>query len=197
MHGIFAIAVLAALLLTSTAQADVPRARAAVAIAYAAITGQASEIDGIPDPPPGPRPEPDSGKAAPGSGFVAYDDAYHALQDEGKPLVVMVTARWCPACPATKERLLATHQAGELGDVSLSLIDYDLDANMRGKVLKGLPQKLPAIVLYRQRAQGHQQEHFTNTTGRSAVDRLKDALKRPVAMETSKTAVGTYCRFCK
>ena len=104
------------------------RAQAAVTLAYAAIVP--TEVPLIPITPdsspdgqdvPALKPVRPAGQRQP----ISYAEAYARYQQSRQPMVVMLTARWCPACPATRQRLFSRQQQGELDGASVVVLDID------------------------------------------------------------------------
>ena len=77
-----------------------------------------------------------------------YAKAYRDSISEGKPLLVIVGAPWCPACQTLKEAtILPMAQTGELDDVSVALINKDQDPQLAKELTGGEPM-IPQIILY-------------------------------------------------
>jgi thioredoxin-like negative regulator of GroEL len=77
-----------------------------------------------------------------------YSDAYEASVKQQKPLLVVVSAPWCPACNVLKESTIRPMaKTGELDDVSLTVVNRDEDPEL-AKRLTGGEQMLPQIILY-------------------------------------------------
>jgi thioredoxin-like negative regulator of GroEL len=84
-----------------------------------------------------------------------YATAYEKSLSEGKPLVVLVSAQWCPACDVLKDTTLKSlEQSGELADVSVAVVDRDAEPELAQQLMEG-EKKVPQIIVYSQ-----------NTTGR-------------------------------
>ncbi len=77
-----------------------------------------------------------------------YADAYRQSVAEGKPLMVVVGAPWCPACNVLKETTIRTMaQSGELDDVSLAVINRDEEPQLARQLTKG-ERMLPQIIVF-------------------------------------------------
>lgn len=137
------MAMIAALLLSLPASALADhttiqaRARAAVALAYAAVASERPNVD-VHEVREPRRP---TRKA------VSYKDAHERFVQEGKPMVVMVTASWCPHCPPVKSDLERRLRDGELDNASLVILDYD-QATQTAKKVMGPYSHLPHVAVY-------------------------------------------------
>ncbi len=77
-----------------------------------------------------------------------YADAYKKSVAEDKPLMVVVSAPWCPACNVLKDTTLRTmEQSGELDAVSLAVINRDEEPVLAQQLTKG-DNLLPQIIVY-------------------------------------------------
>ncbi|GAA4442110.1 TlpA family protein disulfide reductase [Bremerella cremea] len=112
------------------------RAQAAVTLAYAAIAPtEVPSLPITPDSSPNGQDVPNlkpAGQRQP----IGYAEAYALYQQSRKPMVVMLTARWCPACPATRQRLLSRQQQGELDGASVVVLDIDQQSEMARQIAK-------------------------------------------------------------
>ncbi|EAQ81678.1 thioredoxin family protein [Blastopirellula marina] len=114
------------------------RADAAVCLAYAAVVREMPLLV-TPNKPAAPE--------SPVSEPADYREAYALYKRDHRPMVVMVTASWCPYCPAMKNELLQMKQAGELSGVSLVILDHDQDRATARRVM-GKRRTLPALSVY-------------------------------------------------
>lgn len=81
---------------------------------------------------------------------VDYKTAYQRAQEDGRPLLVLVTAEWCPPCQMMKKTTIpALVESNGFSDVHFATVDLDrnpVDArNIIGT--RGVPQ----LVLYEQK----------------------------------------------
>ncbi len=83
-----------------------------------------------------------------------YADAYKKSVAEGKPLMVVVSAPWCPACNVLKDTTIRSMaQNGELDEVSLTVINRDEEPQLAQQLTKG-DQMLPQIIVFSQEESG-------------------------------------------
>ncbi|UUO04639.1 thioredoxin family protein [Blastopirellula sp. J2-11] len=124
------------LLVPALAGAQQPsRADAAVCLAYAAVVREMPVLV-TPNKPAPLESEP-----------ADYREAYALYKRDQRPMVVMVTASWCPYCPAMKNELLQMKRAGKLSGVSLVILDHDQDRATARNVM-GTRRTLPALSVY-------------------------------------------------
>lgn len=82
-----------------------------------------------------------------------YAQAYRTAQQEGKPLVVVVGAEWCPACVNLKSQTIAAmKQAGELSEVSMAIVDQDAQPELAAQLKRG--RTIPQIIVFSQTPAG-------------------------------------------
>lgn len=116
----------------------IARAQAAVSLAYAITTQSRPQIT----PPVPPKPE-----AASPTQPATYRAAYEAYTKQRQPMVVMVTATWCPYCPSVKNELQTLQRKQQLGDASLVILDYDQQSTLAQSVM-GNHRTLPLVALF-------------------------------------------------
>ena len=79
-----------------------------------------------------------------------YAAAYQEAMNAKKPLMVVVGAKWCPACKVLKSSTIQPMlTTGDLDDVSLALIDRDKQPELAQRLTKG-DQLLPQIIVFNQ-----------------------------------------------
>ena len=77
---------------------------------------------------------------------IDYATAYAVATTENRPLLVLVTARWCGACPAMEAALAQLRARGDLDRVAFTQIDLDADRETADLHTGGGP--IPALVLW-------------------------------------------------
>lgn len=76
-----------------------------------------------------------------------YKAAYESALNDGKPMVVLVGATWCPACRTMKNEVLPELQSrGSLEGVSLVQIDSDAQPRLAQRLLRG--NSIPQLMVY-------------------------------------------------
>jgi len=102
-----------------------------------------------------------------------YADAYKETVDNGKPLVILVGAEWCPACRSMKTSVLPTVAAhGGLSSVSFACVNTDEQSGLAGKLLEG--SLIPQLVKYEKTADGWK---LTRLVGGQSVTAVEDFVR--------------------
>lgn len=110
-----------------------------------------------------------------------YAEAYRKSQVEGKPLMVIVSAPWCPACQTLKETTIRDLETtGQLSDVNLAVVDRDVEPDLAKQLMR--EEKIPQIIVFskanngrweRSQLIGYQPQGPVRTLIRSAVSVLR------------------------
>jgi thiol-disulfide isomerase/thioredoxin len=113
-----------------------------------------------------------------------YADAYKATQDNGKPMVILVGAEWCPACQSMKTSVLPEVAAhGGLKNVAFACVNTDQQRDLAGKLLEG--NLIPQLVKYEKTADGWKIKRLVGGQSVSAVEEFIGAAKeQPIAAKT-------------
>ncbi len=81
------------------------------------------------------------------SSKLSYEDAFAKAQQEDKPLLILVGARWCASCQVMKrDTIEPMKESGELKDVVVTYLDKDERPELAEQLMKG--QTLPQIVMF-------------------------------------------------
>lgn len=76
-----------------------------------------------------------------------YTQAYQESQLQGKPLMVIVGAQWCPACHTLKDTTIKQLQtSGQLDDVCVAVVDRDAQPQLANQLMRG--QMIPQIIVF-------------------------------------------------
>lgn len=83
-----------------------------------------------------------------------YAAAYKEAMSAKKPLMVVVGAKWCPACNVLKSSTIQPMlTTGDLDDVVVALIDKDVQPELAQQLTKG-EQLIPQIIVFNQTESG-------------------------------------------
>lgn len=81
------------------------------------------------------------------TGADTYADAHRAASTDGRPLVVLVGAEWCPACRTMKEGVIPqAKQQGLLDQVAFAYVNTDREPKIARQLMKG--GAIPQLVVY-------------------------------------------------
>ncbi len=76
-----------------------------------------------------------------------YAEAYRKSQVEGKPLLVIVSAKWCPACHTLKDTTMRDLETtGQLTEVNVAVVDRDVEPELAKQLMR--EQKIPQIIVF-------------------------------------------------
>ena len=76
-----------------------------------------------------------------------YAEAYRKSQVEGKPLLVIVSAKWCPACHTLKDTTIRDLEtSGQLTEVNVAVVDRDVEPELAKQLMR--EQKIPQIIVF-------------------------------------------------
>ncbi len=102
-------------------------------------------------------------------GAQTYEQAYDETQANGRPLVVLVGADWCPGCRTMKQAVLPRLQSsGRLAGVNYAQVDTDARSDLADQIMRG--GTIPQLIVYSQSADGRwHREQLTGATSESVV----------------------------
>jgi thiol:disulfide interchange protein len=77
----------------------------------------------------------------------SYEEALQRAQEENKPLLILVGAKWCAACEVMKrETIEPMKQSGELKEVIVTYLDKDQRPELAQQLMKG--ETLPQVIMF-------------------------------------------------
>jgi thioredoxin-like negative regulator of GroEL len=90
----------------------------------------------------------------------AYQDAYNQADKEGKPLLVLVGADWCPGCRTMKQEMIPElERDGGLSQVVFTTVNTDEKPTLSRRLLHGT--SIPQLVLFTRTAKGWRRSQLT------------------------------------
>lgn len=93
------------------------------------------------------------------SGERTYAEAYHHSTQNGRPLVVMLGADWCPACVKLKKTIMPqVAQQGGLKGVELAYVDVDKEPALAKQLVRG--DSIPQLVRFERGPKGWESKHM-------------------------------------
>jgi thioredoxin-like negative regulator of GroEL len=82
-----------------------------------------------------------------------YAEAHQITMKTGKPMLVMVSTEWCPACQVMKRRILPVlRERGLLKQVAFASVNPDNDAELSRQLIGTGP--IPELVMFRKTPRG-------------------------------------------
>ncbi|MEL7266886.1 MAG: thioredoxin family protein [Planctomycetota bacterium] len=80
------------------------------------------------------------------SATTTYADAYKTAQTEGKPMLILVSADYCPACKLLKKETTRAAELGRLPDVVITVVNKDEQPQLAKSLLDG--KLIPQLVTF-------------------------------------------------
>lgn len=81
--------------------------------------------------------------------MLTYKQAYAKAQSGDKPLLVLVTADWCPPCRVMKSTTIPElMQKKALSKFHFAMVDFDKESDIANEVIKGGEVRLPQLVMF-------------------------------------------------
>jgi len=82
-----------------------------------------------------------------------YTDAHQVTMKTGKPMLVMVSTEWCPACQVMKRRILPVlRERGLLKRVAFASVNPDNEGELSRQLIGSGP--IPQLVMFRKTPRG-------------------------------------------
>lgn len=108
-----------------------------------------------------------------GSADTSYKAAYERHKHEGRPLVVLVGADWCPGCRTMKHSVVPElKRRGDLADVAFAVVDTDREPELARKLMSG--GSIPQLVVFHASPEGIKRQGFVGAQSVSTVEAVID-----------------------
>jgi thioredoxin-like negative regulator of GroEL len=105
------------------------------------------------------------------TGAQPYSEAYDALIKDGKPMLVVVGADWCPACQTLKNNTLAQmERQGKLREVSYVALNSDHHPQLASKI--GTGGMIPQVIMYEKNGEGFRRRQLTGAQSEGVLQSL-------------------------
>jgi thioredoxin-like negative regulator of GroEL len=116
----------------------------------------------------------------------SYTDAHQAAAKNGKPMLVMVSTEWCPACQVMKRRILPQiRERGLLKRVAFATVNPDQEGDLSRQLIGNGP--IPELVMYRKTPRGWIRRVMVGSQSVEAVEQFIN--QGTVAADEEKNAV--------
>ncbi len=77
----------------------------------------------------------------------SYQAAHAQAIENGKPILVLVGADWCPGCRTLKQQTLSRMQhSGKLADVEYAVVNTDRESRLASQLMRG--NSIPQLILF-------------------------------------------------
>lgn len=106
-----------------------------------------------------------------------YQEAYSKAEKEGKPLLVLVGAEWCPGCRVMKDEVIPQLKGdGGLEDVVFTTVNTDEKPTLTRRLLRGTA--IPQLVMFARTGKGSWRR--TELTGVQETGRIRQFIRRGI-----------------
>lgn len=115
-----------------------------------------------------------------------YKTAFEKADTTGRPMVVLVGAKWCPGCVVMKDQTIPSlKRNGKLDNVTFVNIDYDNQPALAEKLMRG--QSIPQLLIFRKTDAGWKRSQMVGALSEDeAANFISKAVKKQeVALETT------------
>ena len=115
---------------------------------------------------------------------TSYASAHEMTKKTGRPLVVLVGAKWCPACVQMKNNVVPRlKERGSLTQVSYAEVDLDRERELGQLLTKGGP--IPQLLMYRKTKLGWR---LRRIVGGQSVDNVRRFIAEGIALDRASRA---------
>jgi thiol:disulfide interchange protein len=115
----------------------------------------------------------------------SYEDALQQAQEENKPLLILIGAKWCAACEVMKrDTIEPMKHSGELKDVIVTYLDKDSRPELAQQLMKG--ETLPQVVMF---CKDQDQWRRLSLTGMQSKSRMLELLGRVAGHPSAPSTV--------
>jgi thiol-disulfide isomerase/thioredoxin len=105
------------------------------------------------------------------SGAQPYEVAYEQSLDDGRPLLVLVGADWCPGCQVMKQQVMPRmEQQGRLNRVHYAVVNTDIHTQLAPRLMRG--GTIPQLIVFSKTSRGWHREQITGATSPAAVESM-------------------------
>jgi thioredoxin-like negative regulator of GroEL len=102
-----------------------------------------------------------------------YDDAYESATKSKKPMLILVSADWCPACRVMKQTTLPQlFREGKLVGVCYTIVDIDQMPRLSSQLMRS--STIPQLILWTPVSDGWQRTYLQ---GGQAPDRIVEMVR--------------------
>jgi len=113
------------------------------------------------------------------AGKEDYESAYDRAQADGRPLVVLIGAPWCPGCRTMKQSTMPRlNRTGKLAGVVYTEVDSDEQPKLATKLMRG--NSIPQLVVFYKDESGWRRGQLTGAQSESQIEAL---LKKAVGAQ--------------
>ena len=116
-------------------------------------------------------------------GAQPYDVAFQSAQDNGRPLLVLIGADWCPGCRTMKQSVMPRMvQSGKLNSVNFASVNSDQNPALAAQLTRG--GGIPQLIVFAKTPRGWHREKIIGATSEAGVQALISRAERRQAEAT-------------
>lgn len=125
----------------------------------------------------------------PVTGTESYAAAHRLTATTGRPMVVMVSAEWCPACRKMEREVIpSVREHGVLRRVAFAVVDVDRQRELGRKLTRGGP--IPQLLMFRRTTDGWRLSRLVGGQDSRTVEEFIDrGLNRDEAAKQTRPSV--------
>jgi len=125
--------------------------------------------------------------AADGSVPTDYKTAYSQAQSGDKPLLVLVTAEWCPPCRMMKSTTIPSlMRANAFEEFNFATVDLGTQQNLARKLIGG--RGVPQLILFEKHGDRWERRYLSGMQSVASVKNFMDASQSRVRMAQHSNA---------
>jgi thioredoxin-like negative regulator of GroEL len=122
-----------------------------------------------------------------------YADAHQVTMKTGKPMLVMVSTEWCPACQVMKRRILPQiRERGLLKRVAFASVNPDSDGQLSQQLIGSGP--IPELVMFRKTPRGWVRRVMV---GAQSVENVEQFINQGIAADDEQAAPSATAEKAK
>jgi thioredoxin-like negative regulator of GroEL len=117
---------------------------------------------------------------------TSYEQAYKQAETNGRPLLVLVGADWCPGCRTMKGGVMARMlRGGRLDRVNYAVVNTDQERALASKLMRG--GSIPQLIVFTKSGKDTWvREQITGATSEDGVAALIDKAAAVASKELAK-----------
>ena len=119
-----------------------------------------------------------------------YAVAYKQMKEEGKPLVVLVGAPWCPACQQMSQGTIPqAKKQGMFQNVAYAYVNSDNDPELANRLLSG--RAIPQLIMFHNSPEGWKRQQLIGAQSTSSLQSFVNRGVEATAAAAAKTKLAS------
>jgi len=118
---------------------------------------------------------------------TSYAAAHKVTTQTGRPMLILVGAKWCPACVQMKRNIVPQlRKRGSLTKVAFAEVDLDQERDLGRQLTKGGP--IPQLLMYRSTKAGWR---LRRVIGGQSVQKVETFISEGLALDKTTNPEGS------